>query len=359
MNSPLFQVAGLNVRCGKFRLQDITFSLEKNEYLIIVGPSGCGKTMLLEALAGLRKLDSGEIWLEKDNINLWPPEERGFGFAYQDSLLYPFLNVKDNILFGAKAQNKHRDKNTLMRLDKLVEYMGIAHLLERFPISLSGGEKQRVSLARAILINPPVLLLDEPLSALDPQTRDSMRTLLEEIHKTEGMGIIHVTHNFDEALQLGTQMMVMNQGRILQQGKPAAVFDKPATHFVANFLQIDNIIKGNIQQENGACWFKNREEDWSLGPLAEYALAGKEPNDLSLVLHSWQIEVSSRQNAVQTNSWDAMVESIMPHSSGVDLTCGGNGSWNVSLSRNEWQKLGLEVGSEVTLSVDLDQIHFI
>lgn len=359
MKLPLFQASGLNVRCGKFKLQDISFSLEKNDYLIILGPSGCGKTMLLETLAGLRKPDSGKIFLGKDNITLWPPEERGFGFAYQDSLLYPFLDVRENILFGARAQKRHRERDTLTRLDRMVEYMGIAHLLNRFPASLSGGEKQRVSLARAILINPPVILLDEPLSALDPQTRESMRALLQEIHETEGMGIIHVTHNFDEALQLGTQVIVMKQGKILQQGEPAEVFDKPASHFVADFLQIENIIKGRIQRNNGACWFWNSEEEWGLGPLADNALMGNDPNEVSLVLHSWQIEVSSRQNAPKNNSWAAMVENIIPHSSGVDLTCGGNGSsWQVSLSRNEWQKLALRVGSEITLSVNPDQVHF-
>ena len=170
MKSALLEVSGLNVRCGKFRLQDITFSLHKNDYLIIVGPSGAGKTMLLETLVGLRKSDAGQIVLKNEEISIRPPEKRGFGFAYQDSLLYPFLNVRENILFGARAQKRHKEKATLKRLNRLVDYMGIAHLINRFPVSLSGGEKQR-SLARAILINPPVLLLDEPLSALDPQTR--------------------------------------------------------------------------------------------------------------------------------------------------------------------------------------------
>lgn len=358
MRSSLFQAAGLNLRCGKFRLRDISFGLEKNEYLVILGPSGAGKTVLLETLAGLRQPDGGEILLGDRDITAWPPEERGFGFAYQDSLLYPFLDIKDNILFGARAKKRHRGKETLRRLDRLVDYMGIAHLLNRFPGSLSGGEKQRVSLARALLINPPVLLLDEPLSALDPQTRDSMRALLREIHKKEGMGIIHVTHNFDEALQLGTQMLVMRQGEIMQRGEPSEVFDRPASLFVANFLQIENIIKGKIERNNGACWFRNSEADWGLGPLADDMWRGDGPDEVSLILHSWQLEVSSRQNAPPTNSWDVRVENIIPHSSGVDMTCGGNGSWHVSLSRNEWQKLALRVGSEITLSVDLDQVHF-
>ncbi len=359
MTTALLEVSGLNVRCGKFKLQDIAFSLPGNDYLIIVGPSGAGKTVLLETLVGLRKLDSGRIVLSKEEIGALPPEERGFGFAYQDSLLYPFLNVKENILFGARAQRKHREKETLNRMDRLVDYMGIAHLLNRFPVSLSGGEKQRVSLARAILINPPVLLLDEPLSALDPQTRDSMRSLLQEIHKTEGMAIIHVTHNFDEALQLGTQMIVMNQGLILQQGEPAEVFDKPNSYWVAQFLQIENIISGKFQMKDGALWFNNRAQDWSLGPLPKQVLAAQEQNEVSMVLHSWQIEVSTRPRAGKANRWNAMVERIVPNSYRIDLTCAGYGSWQVSLSRKEWQRLALTVGSEVTLSVDPEHVHFI
>ncbi len=360
MKSALLEVSELNVRCGKFRLQDIAFSLYKDDYLIIVGPSGAGKTMLLEALVGLRKSVSGRIALEKEEISTWPPERRGFGFAYQDSLLYPFLNVRENIMFGAKAQKRHRERDILRRMDRLVDYMGIAHLLNRSPVSLSGGEKQRVSLARAILINPPVLLLDEPLSALDPQTRDSMRALLQEIHKAEGMGIIHVTHNFDEALQLGNKMMVMNQGKILQRGEPAEVFDKPDSNWVAQFLQIENIIRGKLQRKEGAWWFGNQGQNWSLGPLAKQVSAIQEHKEVSMVLHSWQIEVSPAETgACKANCWNAIVEKIVPNSHRIDLTCGGYGSWQVSLSRKEWQKLALEVGSQVTLSVDPEHIHFI
>ncbi|NLF45460.1 MAG: ATP-binding cassette domain-containing protein [Syntrophomonadaceae bacterium] len=359
MKSSLLEVSGLNVRCGKFKLNNITFSLHKKDYLIIVGPSGAGKTMLLETLAGLRRSDSGQIVLGKEEISTWPPEKRGFGFAYQDSLLYPFLNVRENILFGARAQKKQGQRAIINRLERLVDYMGIGHLLDRHPVSLSGGEKQRVSLARSILINPPVLLLDEPLSALDPQTRDMMRALLYDIHKTEGIGIIHVTHNFDEALQLGNQMIVMDQGRILQQGEPTEVFDKPGTCWVAKFLQIENIISGRMQRKNGAVWFDNREYAWSLGPLTNFSGAANS-REVSAILHSWQIELSPPQVCDgKPNSWNAIVEKIIPNSHSIDLTCGGSGRWQISLSRKEWEKHHLEVGAQVTLSVDPEQVHFI
>ena len=361
MKPLLLQVSALNVQAGRFALQNISFSLEMGAYFIILGPTGCGKTMLLETLAGLRKPVSGKILLKGKDITYFPPEERGLGFAYQDSLLYPFLNVKENILFGAKAGKKGRDVNILKRMDRLAEAMGISHLLPRYPSALSGGEKQRVSLARAILTNPPLLLLDEPLSALDPQTRDSMRTLLQEIHQAEGMGIIHVTHDFNEALQLGTQALVMNNGNIQQQGDPLTVFEKPGSLFVAGFLQSENIVKGIIEREGGSPWFKNVENDLSLGPLPEDLLRGNMPNEVYLVIHAGQIEVSCGEEFCdqRTNSWTALVEKAIINSSHVDLTCKGKGCWHVTLSRHEWQSRAMDVGSKVKLSVKMERIHLI
>ncbi|CQR72331.1 Putative 2-aminoethylphosphonate import ATP-binding protein PhnT [Sporomusa ovata DSM 2662] len=361
MKTAFFQVEKLYVQAGEFDLQNISFSLRSKEYLIILGPTGCGKTMLLETLAGLRKPVGGQIFLGNNNITTWPPEARGLGFAYQDSLLYPFLNVKDNILFGARAQKKHKETNTLKRLDKLAEAMGISHLLQRYPRDLSGGEKQRVSLARAILVDPPVLLLDEPLSALDPQTRHSMRELLREVHRSEELGIIHVTHDFNEALQLGSQVIVMNNGKIVQQGEPLTVFQKPRSLFVASFLQSENIIKGTIETINGISRFRDRENEWSLGPLPEKLVMGRNQNDVYVMLHAGQIEIalSNSLSLNKPNTWEASIEKVMINSTHVELICRGSGCWNVAVSRNEWQKLALRVGTKVNLSVDNKQIHLI
>lgn len=344
-----------------FELCDITFSMDRDDYLIVLGPTGCGKTMLLETLAGLRKPSAGQILLENKDITCWSPEARGFGFAYQDSLLYPFLNVKDNILFGARARRKHKEIRTLKRLNRLADAMGIAHLLQRSPCYLSGGEKQRVSLARAILTNPPVLLLDEPLSALDPQKRYSMQELLREVHQSEGLRIIHVTHDFNEALQLGTQVIVMNQGKILQQGKPYEVFQRPRSLFISNFLQNENTIIGKVESINGALWFKARDSDWMVGPLAENMPVPHVHNEVYLMFQAGQLAVypDDKSTSLQPNIWKAYIDKVTTHSTHVSLICRGNGSWHVALSRKEWHQLGLEAGLRVTLSVEYQHPHLI
>ncbi len=360
--SPLLQVNKLNVRAGKFALRDISFTVNKLDYLIILGPTGCGKTMLLETIAGLRRPIAGEIRLLGEDITAQYPEKRGLGFAYQDSLLYPFLTVRENILFGAKARKKDKDPQTIKRLNNLAEAMQISHLLARYPHSLSGGEKQRVSLARAILINPPILLLDEPLSALDPQTRHAMRELLQRIHLQERIGIIHVTHDFNEALQLGTHLLVMNQGEILQEGRPLDIFNQPDSLFAARFLQCENILMGKIELQGGLATFINEENNWTISPLPLNPNIEKNLTfPVYLPLHAWQIKIFPLEqfNLMGPNYWPATLEKVIVHSSHVEITCQGSGSWIINLSRSEWEKLGLEIGRQVMLGVNTDDIHLI
>lgn len=214
------EIRQLSCKAGKFLLKGINARLVAGEYLMVAGPTGSGKTLLLETLAGLRHPSEGHIYLNGEEITDFPPEKRFLGFAYQDSLLYPFMNVRDNILFAAKVRDKGRNLLIQRRLAELADIMKITHLLERFPRFLSGGEKQRVSLARAILLRPPLLLLDEPLSALDSQTKSSLRELLRELHRENEMIVIHVTHDPEEALQLGTRLLVLEDGQMKRWGTP-------------------------------------------------------------------------------------------------------------------------------------------
>jgi len=363
VNVALLEVEGLRVDVGRFSLQDIGFSMARGEYVIILGPTGCGKTVLLESLAGLRPLEKGRIFLNGGEITHLPPEHRRLGFAYQDSLLYPFLNVEENILFGARARGIAGDPEVLGRMNRLVESMDIAHLLGRYPRFLSGGEKQRVSLARAILTHPPLLLLDEPLSALDPRTRIAMQDLLREAHRSEGLGIIHVTHDFSEALQLGTRLIVLNNGRIEQDGEPLDIFFHPATIFVAEFLQGENVIRGTTIIRDGRFWFKHPESPLLLGPLGISSTAGGEIKPVLFIRAGNLIVDRSPESLVKAsvavNKWTASIYHVTFNRTHVDVYCNGNGQWQASLSLARWRELRLSVGDRVTLSVGPEDLHVI
>ena len=360
MSETLLEVSNLAVKAGKFSLRNISFSLTVMDYIIVLGPTGSGKTMLLECLAGLRHLHSGEIALKGKNITHLPPEQRNLGFAYQDSLLYPFLTVKDNILFGAKARGIAGETKTLKRMHKLVEIMGISHLTERYPKYLSGGERQRVSLARAILTQPSLLLLDEPLSALDPGTRQAMQNLLLEIHTTEHLGIIHVTHDFSEAMQMGTKIIVLNKGSIEQSGNPLDIFFRPTSLSVAKFLQGENLIQGTLISKNNLTWFKPDHSELMIGPLDESSVTGLEQEKaVVLMIRSSNLCLHQQYDSPSTFiSWSAEVEHLSFNRTHVDVYCKGNGSWQTSLSLSQWQVLELSKGDSVKLSVKPESCHF-
>lgn len=363
MKGTSLKVNNIRVQAGKFMLNDISFVMGKSDYLVILGPTGCGKTMLLETLAGLRAVTAGHIYLNGQEITALPPEQRRFGFAYQDSLLYPYMNVRHNILFGAKAMKRDRERAVLARLENIAQKMNIAHLLERFPGSLSGGEKQRVSLARAILLNPPLLLLDEPLSSLDPKMRQAMQELLKELHTSEQMGIVHVTHDFNEALQLGTKVLVMEQGKVLQQGQPMEIFNRPGTLSMAHFLLVENIQEGEVIKEQGLSYFQKKERDLLLGPLNAPGINNTpERQKAYLATRSGNIRLAPTNGLVGNpppNCWPAEIVQKNFYHTHVDVLCKGCGRWRVALALSDWQKMDLEIGAPVWLSLKEEDLHVV
>lgn len=363
MKETSLRANNIHVQAGRFRLKNISFAMKKSDYLVILGPTGCGKTVLLETLVGLRAVTAGHIHLDGQEITALPPEQRRFGFAYQDSLLYPYMNVRDNILFGAKAMKRDREEAVLRRLESITQKMNIAHLLGRYPKSLSGGEKQRVSLARAILLNPPLLLLDEPLSALDPKMRQTMQGLLRDLHTSEQIGILHVTHDFNEALQLGTKVLVMEEGRVLQQGKPMEVFNKPGTLSMAHFLLVENIQEGEIIKERGLGYFRKKGNDLLLGPLNSFSTnSTPERRKVYLVARSGNIRLALSNEPAggpASNCWPARIIQKNLYHTHVDVLCNGCGCWQVALSVSDWQKMGLEIGAPVWLSLKKEDLHIV
>jgi ABC-type Fe3+/spermidine/putrescine transport system ATPase subunit len=229
---PGLSLSELTAQAGSFTLGPVSLDVPANRVLVVLGPSGAGKTMLLETIAGLRVPQSGQISLAGTNITGLPPERRRIGLVFQDAALFPHLTVKDNVGFGPRASRATSPDGS----GDLLRQLGIEHLADRSPRSLSGGERQRVALARALAIKPGLLLLDEPLSALDQPTREDMRSLLRQLLTELEIPAAHVTHDRDEALSIGDDLAVIVGGQLRQTGPAAKVAAEPDDPDVARLL---------------------------------------------------------------------------------------------------------------------------
>lgn len=242
----MIEIRDLCVQLGKFLLKDISFDVKDGEYFVLLGPTGAGKTVLLESIAGLTSVDSGQVRINGRDVTQLNLEQRRIGFAFQDYVLFRHLSVRDNISYGLMWRRKAR-REIEDAVDRVVELLGITHLLERRPWSLSGGESQKIALARAIAIKPDLLILDEPLSAVDSETKEDYEKELKELHNRLKLTTIHVTHNFEEAVALGDRVAVIMDGQILQIGTPEDIFRQPKSEFVARFVMTRNIFEGEVQ----------------------------------------------------------------------------------------------------------------
>ena len=222
----------------------INLKIPSGTYCCFLGPSGCGKTSTLRMIAGHEDISGGDILLGSNIINDLPPAKRGTAMMFQNYALFPHLSCLDNVAFALKM----RGIKKIERINKSLEMLKLVQMddfADRFPNQLSGGQQQRVALARALITNPSILLLDEPLSALDPFLRIKMRSELKTLQKKLGISFIHVTHSQDEAMALADMIVVMNKGKIEQVGDPYEVFNKPKNEFIANFIGGHNVISKN------------------------------------------------------------------------------------------------------------------
>jgi len=242
------EVLDLTVRRGKFVLDGVSLEVEEGGCLAILGPSGAGKTTLIEAIAGLVKPASGRIMLDGRDITDLPPERRGVGYLPQDYALFPHLTVRGNIESGPRARGES-PREARRRAEELAEMLGIAHLLDRRVSGLSGGERQRVALARALAVRPSLLLLDEPLSALDAQIRRSLRGELRRLIRSLGITTVVVTHDPVDALTLGEKLAIMEGGRIVQVGRGEELLLRPKNRFIADLVGV-NFYEGEVEGES-------------------------------------------------------------------------------------------------------------
>lgn len=247
----MIRIESLRIEFTGFQVRDVDLTIENHEFFALMGPTGAGKTVLLEAIAGLVPPAGGRIFIGGTDVTDLPPEKRGIGIVYQDYSLFPHLTVEQNITYGLHFHRIGKAE-ARSRLEELVEDLSLSHLLHRHPGTLSGGEAQRVTMARALVVEPGILLLDEPLSALDPSFREDMRHRLEALHKKSRTTFLMVTHNFAEALSLADRCAVMNNGRIEQVGLMEDIFQRPESTFVADFVGMKNLFKVDFRGDQ-AC----------------------------------------------------------------------------------------------------------
>ncbi len=233
---------------GETVLDGIDLTIKDGEFVTFLGPSGCGKTTTLRIIAGFESQDGGDIFFGGENINAVPPHKRNINTIFQRYALFPHLNVYDNVAFGLKVKNTPKSEIH----DKVIEMLELVNLkgLEKRKIdTLSGGQQQRVAIARAIINHPKVLLLDEPLSALDLKLRKDMQVELKNLQKRTGITFIFVTHDQEEALSMSDTVVVMDKGKIQQIGTPADIYNEPENAFVADFIGESNIIDGVMKKD--------------------------------------------------------------------------------------------------------------
>ncbi len=245
----VLEVVGLSVSFGDVKaVDDASLTVEEGELVCLLGPSGCGKTTLLRLIAGLGEPDGGEVRFDGEVMNGVPPQMRGFGLMFQDLALFPHMDVFGNVAFGLRMQRLPRPA-TAERVGGLLELVGMPGYSRRKVHELSGGERQRVALARALAPEPRLLMLDEPLGALDRVLRDSLQAQVRRILQDVGVSAIYVTHDRDEAFAVADRLAFMDRGRIVQTGDPEQVFAAPLTEFVARSLGFDNILRGVVRSK--------------------------------------------------------------------------------------------------------------
>ena len=284
------EVSHLTKSYGRFvALKDVSFTVRDGELLALVGPSGSGKTTLLRIIAGLERADSGSVLFDGDDAAGRAPRDRGIGFVFQHYALFRHMTVFENVAFGLRVRRRPErpaEAHIRRRVTDLLALVQLEYLGDRYPSQLSGGQRQRVALARALAVEPRLLLLDEPFGALDAKVRQELRRWLRRLHAEIHLTSVFVTHDQEEALELASRVVVMNDGRIEQDGTPDEVVEHPSTPFVVNFLGQVNIFHGRVQ--NGKAL---------LGPLAiEYpAHPHVEPRAAAGYARPYELEIGSHE----------------------------------------------------------------
>jgi molybdate/tungstate transport system ATP-binding protein len=336
-------IQDLSITLGDCTLYDVNCEIQTGEYFVLLGESGVGKTVLLETLAGFIVADMGTIMVDEVDITSLPIQRRPFGIIYQDCALFPHLSVQRNILWGLRQMKIHASERQ-QRLKEAAELTGVEELLERSPLTLSGGETQRVALARVLVRRPEFLLLDEPLSSLDPAARIRLRALLRHLHR-RGTTILHVTHSWEDAISLAERIAIMENGTIVQIGTAEEVFTRPRSEFVARFTGLRNIFQGDLQDsDRDTALFKT-------GPVEFTLLSNGNSGRGRFLLGSDEVLLSTEEPATSArNCFSGQITDLEPVQSGVEVEVDIGVAVFSRVTRASLDNLKLTTGGQVWIS---------
>jgi molybdate/tungstate transport system ATP-binding protein len=357
----VIEARALHARVGAFDLADVTFVVPRGGYGVVIGPAGSGKTTLLETIAGVVPLGGGRLRLDDRDIAAEPPERRDLGLVYQHGYLFPHLPVIENVGYGA------RDAATV---EEIIRRFEISDLRDRDVMSLSGGERQLVSLARALARRPSILLLDEPFSALDPRRRARTRREIRALHREWRFTVLQVTHDFTEAGLLGDVAILLDRGRVLQYGAPEQVFRRPASPYIAEFLGAENVFAGtaHVLAERAPDWLEGEPSElahgshaieFRSGPLTIYTVGSAPEGPCYAVIRAEEVVLSLAPSSTSArNLFRGRIVEAVTLGAAARMTLDVQGTPLVAaITTRSAQEMGLREGVEAYATFKAMAVH--
>ncbi len=347
-------IKGLKKVFKEFTLEIDELKIGQGDYVVLLGNSGSGKTVLLEIMAGLVRSDSGSIFMDGQDLNLLPIQKRPFGLVFQDQALFPHMTVAENISYAFKNRS-FKAKELRSKTEDLAARMELIDLLDRTPASLSGGEKQRVALARTLAKEPACLLLDEPLSALDNKLRKEIRAVLRWLNRM-GHTVLHVTHDFEEAISLATHIGVMEKGRIVQFGPAEQILREPRSFFVANFTGIRNYFKVKLVKDD----LEGEVTAWTEDKVPIHLSTNKSVGHGFVIIPCESIILAKEEvNTSARNQFKGLILDISPGRYGIEVHIQADLPLVAQITKGALKRMGLKVGQVVWASFKATSVQFI